>query len=132
MTWSGALDYDPAFRSARGGNGNVPHMHPSPDLDRTTGPDDGGLLAADSLPQPDAIVDANGLFCPIPIVRTAERVRRLRPGAVLELRADDPVTRVDLPNWCRGQGHRFLGWTTDGRQLRLFLAVAGRAATSRR
>jgi tRNA 2-thiouridine synthesizing protein A len=103
-------------------------MHPTPGLDLSISPADGGPLAGDSLPRAEAVVDAIGLFCPIPIVRTAARVRALRPGAVLELRADDPVTRVDLPNWCRGQGHRFLGWTTDGKDLRLFLAVAGAAA----
>ena len=103
-------------------------MKPSRDLDPELRPADGGPLAATELPRSDAVVDAIGLFCPIPIVRTAERARALAPGAVLELRADDPVTRVDLPNWCRGQGHRFLGWTTDGGELRLFLAIGGRAA----
>jgi TusA-related sulfurtransferase len=103
-------------------------MHPSPGSGPASRADDGGRLAADVLPRPDAVVDATGLFCPLPIVRTAERVRGMRPGAVLELRADDPVTRVDLPNWCRGHGHRFLGWTADGRELRLFLAVATPAA----
>ena len=103
-------------------------MHPIRVPESSIRPDEGGPLAADALPRSDAVVDAIGLFCPIPIVRTAERARGLAPGAVLELRADDPVTRVDLPNWCRAQGQRFLGWTADGRELRLFLAIAGRAA----
>ena len=63
-----------------------------------------------------------GLYCPVPIIRTAARVRRLRPGQILEVRADDPVTLVDLPNWCASSGHRYLGWTRgDGEELRFFI-----------
>ena len=80
-------------------------------------------LDSGDVPGTDAIVDAVGLFCPIPIVRTAARARGLTPGQVLELRADDPVTLVDLPNWCLGAGHRYLGWTDEGSELRLFLEV---------
>ena len=77
----------------------------------------------EDLPRADQIVDAVGLFCPIPIVRTAERARRMGVGGILELRADDPVTLVDLPNWCRGMGHRYVGWAPEGTELRLFLQV---------
>jgi tRNA 2-thiouridine synthesizing protein A len=105
-------------------------MNPTSDLDPSIRSAEGGRLAAGALPSSDAVVDAIGLLCPLPIVRAAERARGLAPGAVLELRADDPVTRVDLPNWCRGQGHRFLGWTLDGRELRLFFAI-GRSAAER-
>ena len=81
-------------------------------------------IDAPEAPRADEVLDVVGLLCPVPIVRTAARVRRMDAGRVLEVRADDPVTRVDLPNWCRGAGHRFLGWCpADGGELRLFLEV---------
>jgi TusA-related sulfurtransferase len=95
-------------------------------------PDAAGRLEPAALPRADQVVDAVGLFCPLPIVRTADRVRRMEPGGVLELRADDRVTLVDLPNWCRAGGHTYLGWAPDGAELRLFLRVgAGRAHEAR-
>jgi TusA-related sulfurtransferase len=30
-------------------------------------------------------------------------------GCVVEIRADDPITRRDLPLWCREFGHRVVG-----------------------
>ena len=82
-----------------------------------------GRLASGDLPRADHVLDAVGLFCPLPIMRTAERVRRMNPQQVLEVRADDPVTLIDLPNWCSGYGHHYLGWIREGEELRLFLEV---------
>jgi len=82
-----------------------------------------GRLAPGDLPRADQVLDAVGLFCPLPIMRTAERVRRMNPPQVLEVRADDPVTLIDLPNWCAGFGHQYIGWTREGEELRLFLQV---------
>ena len=87
-----------------------------------------GCLQADDLPAVDEVLDAVGFFCPVPIIRTAAQVRRMEPGRLLEIRADDPVTLIDLPNWCSGMGHRFVGWIREGAELRLFLEVGrGRA-----
>lgn len=92
-----------------------------------------GRLEPADRPRPDQVVDAVGLFCPLPIARTADRVGRMQPGEVLELRADDPLTLVDLPNWCRGRGHAYLGWESEGAELRLFLQVGcGPAPAPRR
>jgi len=68
------------------------------------------------------ILDVVGLFCPLPIIRTAAEIRRLEPGQVLEVLADDPVTLVDMPNWCRSNRHGYLGWSKgDGGMLRFFI-----------
>ena len=46
-------------------------------------------------------VDCLGLACPIPVVRLAKAVASVEVGAVVELLADDPGARVDIPVWCR-------------------------------
>ncbi len=57
-------------------------------------------------------VDCRGLYCPVPIMRTAEAIRDMAEGEVLELLGDDPGIREDLPAWCRGTGHELLALTT--------------------
>ena len=46
-------------------------------------------------------VDCLGLSCPIPVVRLATAVAAVEVGDVVELLADDPGARVDVPVWCR-------------------------------
>jgi TusA-related sulfurtransferase len=93
-----------------------------------------GLLA-------DRRLDTVGLFCPVPIIRTAEIVSRMRPGEVLEVLSDDGVILIDMPAWCRSMGHGFLGARREGEELHLFVRKqadatrpiatgAGREATS--
>src|SRR5829696_5623694 len=46
-------------------------------------------------------VDCLGLACPIPVVRLARAVAAVEVGGLVELLADDPGARVDIPVWCR-------------------------------
>ena len=73
---------------------------------------------------PDAVVDAVGLFCPLPVIRTGEAVTEMRPGEVLELIADDRGVLADIPDWCVGHGHGYLGHRTEGRIYHLFIRKA--------
>jgi len=50
-------------------------------------------------------LDTRGLLCPLPVIRTQEKVRRLPVGAILEVEATDPGTLQDIPAWCRVHGH---------------------------
>lgn len=61
----------------------------------------------------DTRLDCRGLYCPVPIVRTAAEIRRMAEGEVLELLADDPGVNEDLPAWCRGSGHELLALTAE-------------------
>ena len=53
-------------------------------------------------------LDALGLKCPLPVLRARKRLLAMPPGAVLRVRADDPVAVIDLPNFCREAGHELL------------------------
>jgi tRNA 2-thiouridine synthesizing protein A len=69
--------------------------------------------------QPPALtIDALGRRCPVPVILLAERITEVRVGQLVELLADDPVTRTELPAWCArtsnelaGQGDRSAGWS---------------------
>jgi tRNA 2-thiouridine synthesizing protein A len=51
------------------------------------------------------MLDARGLRCPLPVLRARERLAGLPPGALLELRADDPLVTLDVPAFCAREGH---------------------------
>lgn len=61
----------------------------------------------------DVVVDALGLRCPQPVIALAKAIRDVEPGAVVVVRADDPVAAVDIPAWCWTQGHDYLGVEPD-------------------
>ncbi len=56
----------------------------------------------------DAELDATGLLCPLPVLKARKRLSALSEGAVLLIRADDPVARVDFPHFCSEQGHALI------------------------
>jgi tRNA 2-thiouridine synthesizing protein A len=55
------------------------------------------------------VVDCLGVACPIPVVRLARAVGDAEVGQVVELLADDPGAKVDIPVWCRMKDHELLG-----------------------
>jgi len=57
-------------------------------------------------------LDARGLLCPLPVIRTQERVRTLTPGSQLAVVATDAGTLEDIPAWCRVHGHELLAAET--------------------
>jgi tRNA 2-thiouridine synthesizing protein A len=59
-------------------------------------------------------VDAKGLSCPMPIVRTAQAAKAVASGAVIEVLATDPGSVKDFAAWCRSTGNELLEQTVDG------------------
>jgi TusA-related sulfurtransferase len=62
-----------------------------------------------STPPAATVVDCLGLSCPIPVIRLAKAVAAVEVGGSVELLADDPGARVDVPVWCRLKDQEFLG-----------------------
>ncbi len=50
-------------------------------------------------------VDARGLSCPMPIVKTAQACKGLPSGAAIELVATDAGSIKDVAAWCRATGN---------------------------
>jgi len=57
----------------------------------------------------DKSLDCVGLYCPMPIIKTAAVVNELKTGEVLEVIADDKGIKEDMPAWCETTGNEFLG-----------------------
>lgn len=69
----------------------------------------------------DARVDARGLSCPMPIVRTAMAVRAMLPGAHIEVLATDPGSTRDFVAWSRATGHELVEQSTQGSTYRFVI-----------
>lgn len=65
----------------------------------------------------DATVDAVGLFCPLPIVKTGEKIATMKRGEILLLLADDPGVVLDLVAWCKSTKNELLGIWLDEEQV---------------
>lgn len=57
----------------------------------------------------DHIIDAQGLLCPIPVLKLAKMAVNVADGTVIELRATDPMSPLDSEHFCRQKGYEFLG-----------------------
>jgi len=68
-----------------------------------------------------ALVDARGLSCPMPIVRTAQAIRDLPSGAVIEVIATDPGSQKDFVAWSRSTGHELVEQTSNGAVFRFVI-----------
>ncbi len=69
----------------------------------------------------DDSLDCMGLYCPMPIVKTAERIKKLKPGEVLEVVADDKGIKMDMPAWCQATGNEFLGIEEEGGEIKVYV-----------
>jgi tRNA 2-thiouridine synthesizing protein A len=67
------------------------------------------------------VVDARGLSCPMPIVKTAQAVKPLGAGALIEVLATDPGSTKDFVAWCRSTGNELVEQTTDGAVFRFVI-----------
>jgi len=56
----------------------------------------------------DKVLDAKGLACPMPIVRTKKAMDELNSGEVLEVHATDKGSKSDLTAWSQSVGHELL------------------------
>jgi tRNA 2-thiouridine synthesizing protein A len=66
-------------------------------------------------------VDARGLSCPMPIVKTAQAVKTVPSGALIEVLATDPGSVKDFAAWSRTTGNELIEQTADGGVYRFVL-----------
>ena len=67
------------------------------------------------------IVDAKGLSCPMPIVRTAQAIKTMESGTFLEVLATDPGSVKDFAAWSRSTGHELIEQSSDGAVYRFVI-----------
>lgn len=68
-------------------------------------------------------LDARRLLCPMPVIRTQNKVNELQPGDVLEVVCTDPGALNDIPAWCRINGHKVIATGKTGTEVIITLEV---------
>jgi tRNA 2-thiouridine synthesizing protein A len=79
-----------------------------PGRDSPGQPDPPPQPAPDEAGPPSLTLDALGKKCPVPIIMLADRIRDVPVGQMIEVLADDPAAKTDLPAWCVLKSHEFV------------------------
>jgi TusA-related sulfurtransferase len=66
-------------------------------------------------------VDARGLSCPMPIVKTAQAIKTVASGELIEVLATDAGSVKDFAAWSRTTGHELVEQSADGGVYRFVL-----------
>jgi len=69
----------------------------------------------------DQSLDCMGLYCPMPIVKTVEKIKQLKSGEILEIIADDKGIKEDMPAWCEATGHDCLGIEEEESEIKVYV-----------
>ncbi len=68
-------------------------------------------------------LNAKRLLCPLPVIRTQDKVKTMNAGDVLEVVCTDPGVMQDIPAWCRINGHKVLETHSDDMEYIIVLEV---------
>ena len=66
-------------------------------------------------------VDARGLSCPMPIVKTAQAIKTVASGELIEVLATDPGSTKDFTAWAKTTGHELVESSVEDGVFRFVL-----------
>ncbi|MBP1706291.1 MAG: hypothetical protein H6Q39_15 [Chloroflexi bacterium] len=69
----------------------------------------------------DESLDCFGLMCPMPIVKTAQKMKTMKVGQILEVTATDKGIKKDMPAWCQATGNECLGLEDQGEEIKVYV-----------
>ncbi len=75
------------------------------------------MTAEDDAP----VYDLRGLKCPLPVLKTRNRLKTLPSGALLWVETTDPLSGVDLPHFCAQEGHALLAQSREKTVFRFLI-----------
>lgn len=62
----------------------------------------------------DRLLDARGLSCPMPILKTAKEIRSMDEGQILKVLTTDRGSLTDFPAWADDTGNEIIDTTDEG------------------
>lgn len=75
-------------------------------------------------------LDAKGLNCPLPVLRTKVMLNRMQPGEVLRVEATDPHATIDFRAYCARTGHEIISITENGSVIEFLIRRAAAPGTA--
>jgi tRNA 2-thiouridine synthesizing protein A len=70
-------------------------------------------------------IDARGHRCPVPTLRLRKALEALGPGEQVQLLADDPMARIDVPHFAAAAGHEVVAVEDQGSAVAFTVRKAG-------
>lgn len=67
------------------------------------------------------ILDAKGLACPMPIVKTKKAINELESGQILEIHATDKGAKKDFAAWSKSGGHELVNDAEENGVLKFWI-----------
>ncbi len=67
------------------------------------------------------LLDAKGMACPMPVVKTKKAMKDIDTGEVLEVHATDKGAKSDLAAWAKSGGHELLKDTEEDDVLKFWI-----------
>lgn len=74
--------------------------------------------------KPALTVDARGLSCPMPIIRTKRAIGTVAVGETIEVLATDPGSAADFPAWTEMTGHELVASELEAGVYRFYIRRA--------
>ncbi|HLR16234.1 MAG TPA: sulfurtransferase TusA family protein [Alcanivoracaceae bacterium] len=68
-------------------------------------------------------LDVRRLLCPMPVIRTQNKVKDMATGAELLVTGTDPGMLSDIPAWCRINGHEVVAMHEGKGEYQVHLRV---------
>lgn len=68
-------------------------------------------------------LDARNLLCPMPVIKTQNKIKDLAQGDELIVTCTDPGTLQDIPSWCRVNGHEIIETNQVEREIVIKIRV---------
>ena len=69
----------------------------------------------------DKVLNAKGLACPMPIVKTRKAMNDLQTGQVLEIHVTDKGAKADLAAWSKSGGHELMETAEENDILKFWI-----------
>lgn len=71
----------------------------------------------------DVLLDAKGMYCPMPIVKLKKATKTMESGQVLKLVATDPGSTRDVPAWANKTGAEVLESSEENGEYTFIIKV---------
>ena len=69
-------------------------------------------------------LDARNSLCPMPVIKTQNKVAELQAGDTLQVTCTDPGALNDIPAWCRINGHTIIETQEKNEEVIITVQVA--------
>ena len=60
------------------------------------------------------VYDLRGLKCPLPVLKTRNRLEKMPSRALLWVETTDPLSGIDVPHFCTQEGHALIAQEREG------------------